>query len=73
MPADEPETIQESIEDSALENVRRLTTGNVSVEGHSLRDQIEADKYLSGRSETAANLPERGLRFSKMIPPGGGG
>lgn len=69
----EPETIVESIEDAAIENVRRVTTGNVSVESHSLRDQIEADKYFSGKNATAATRPERGLRFSKLIPPGGGG
>lgn len=71
--ADEPETIAESLEDAAIENVRRVTTGNISVESHSLRDQIEADKYFSGKSTTAASRPERGLRFSKIIPPGGGG
>jgi hypothetical protein len=39
-----------------------------SVEQHSLRDQIEVDRYLN--SKKAANNKGRGLRFSKFVPPG---
>lgn len=41
-----------------------------SVEQHSLKDQIEADKYL--REKTAAAKPHRALKTFKMVPPGGG-
>lgn len=39
-----------------------------SVEQHPLPDQIEADKYLA--SKEAAKSKKRGLRFSKLVPPG---
>lgn len=69
----DPETVSEAIEESAIDNVRRVSTGNVSIEGHSLRDQIEADKYLNAKDPDAAATPHFGMRFSKMIPGGGGG
>ena len=40
-----------------------------SVEQHPLPDQIEADRYLA--SKDAAKQPQRGLRFNKLVPPGG--
>jgi hypothetical protein len=70
---DIPETVSESLTNAARENIRRVQTGSTSAEGHSLRDLIEADKYLSGKDQTAAELPTRGIRFSRMIPHGGGG
>jgi len=39
-----------------------------SVEQHSLADQIAADRYL--QSKAAARSKQRGLRFSKLVPPG---
>jgi len=39
-----------------------------SVEQHSLQEQIEADRYLAGK--TAATTKRRGLRFTKLVPPG---
>ncbi|HPD28567.1 MAG TPA: hypothetical protein PLL20_01125 [Phycisphaerae bacterium] len=39
-----------------------------SVEQHSLADQIEADRYLA--SKEAVQNPRRGVRFSKIVPPG---
>lgn len=38
------------------------------VKQHSLKDQIEADRYLA--SKQAAKMKSRGLRFSKLSPPG---
>ena len=64
---------QEVVDEAAAENVRRVTTGNVSVEGHSLADLQEWADRQSARTTPAASKPHRGLRFSKMIPPGGGG
>ena len=39
-----------------------------SVEQHSLPDQIAADRYLQAMAAGKAN--RRGLRFSKLVPPG---
>lgn len=38
------------------------------VKQHSLKDQIQADRYLA--SKQAAKKKSRGLRFSKLSPPG---
>jgi hypothetical protein len=40
-----------------------------SVEQHSLAEQIDADKYL--KAKEAARSKRRGLRFNKIVPPGG--
>jgi len=39
-----------------------------SVEQHKLAEQIEADRYLA--SKEAVKKPHRGLRFTKIVPPG---
>ncbi len=39
-----------------------------SVEQHKLTEQIEADRYLAAKN--AAKRKDRGLRFSKLVPPG---
>lgn len=39
-----------------------------SVEQHTLPDQIEAARFVQG-SEAAAK-PHRGLRFTRLVPPG---
>ncbi len=39
-----------------------------SVEQHKLAEQIEADRYLA--SKDAVKKPRRGLRFTKLVPPG---
>jgi len=39
-----------------------------SVEQHPLPDQIEADRFLA--SKEAVKSKKRGLRFSKLVPPG---
>jgi len=39
-----------------------------SVESHSLADLIQADQYAAGK--VAASKPNRGLRFSTLLPPG---
>ena len=69
----DPETVSEALEQSTLDGVRRVSTGNVSVEGHSLRELIEADKYNRTKDADAASTVRRGLRFAVQNPPGGGG
>lgn len=39
-----------------------------SVEQHSLAEQIEADRYLAAKA--AMRDRRRGVRFSKLVPPG---
>lgn len=39
-----------------------------SVEQHPLKEQIEADRYLS--SKAARKRKGAGLRFAKLVPPG---
>jgi hypothetical protein len=39
-----------------------------SVEQHSLLEQIAADKHLAAKE--AVKKKNRGLRFSKLVPPG---
>lgn len=39
-----------------------------SMQQHNLKDQIEADKYLAAKA--AVQTPSRGIRFSRVIPPG---
>lgn len=61
----------ESIADAIKENAAgpyKAAGDSVSVEQHSIQDQIAADRYLA--SKRAANKPHRGLRFSRIIPPG---
>ena len=62
--------------DATIENVikenaagpKRAQGDSGSVEQHSLADQIEADRYLA--SKEAVRNPRRGVRFSKIVPPG---
>lgn len=49
---------------------KSITIDGETVTEHSLKEQIEADKYLAGKN--AAARPHAGLRFTKIIPPGAG-
>ena len=55
---------------SAAQQPKRVRTDAGEVEAHSLRDQIEADKYLAAKAAAASTNTHRGLRFNKLIPPG---
>lgn len=62
------DTIKDAIETNA--------TGPAEIQGdegrvrqHSLRDQIEADKYVS--AQNVAKKGQLGIRTAKLIPPGG--
>ena len=59
--------ITDAIEQAAQEP-KRVKGDMGEVEAHSLRDQIEADRYLA--SKRAARKTGGGLRFTKLIPPG---
>lgn len=61
----------DELDDTIRQNAQgpaKATGDSGSVEQHSLKDQIEADKYLA--SKQAAKQKHRGLRFSKLVPPG---
>lgn len=47
---------------------KKVTGDAGSVEQFPLDEQIEADRYE--RAEEEVQKPNRGLRFSKMVPPG---
>ena len=48
-----------------------VTVDGQTITRRSLKEQIEADVYLKG-VQAAARGPGWGLRFAKIIPPGGG-
>jgi hypothetical protein len=55
---------------AAAAGPRRVSVDGREVESHSLKDVIEADRYLRARCATAAGRGARGLRFTKLVPPG---
>jgi len=65
------DTIQNAIEQNAVGPASTSVDGT-SVQTRSIGEQIEADRYLSGKRAAAASRPAFGLRFTKLKPPGGG-
>ncbi len=59
--------IDQSIKDNAISPKSAESDGH-KVEQHSIKDQIEADRYLN--SKKAMKKKGWGLRIGKMIPPG---
>ncbi len=59
--------LQQSIEQNAA-GPKRARGDSGEVEQHSLKDQIEADRYLA--SKKAVKEKRLGLRISKMVAPG---
>jgi hypothetical protein len=66
----EPTTVEDAVELVALGMVSETAEGNRSQKNIPIKDLIEADGYLIGKR--AASKPHMGLRFTKLIPPGGG-
>lgn len=63
-----PDEVREKILENA-QAPRRVVADGVEVEEHPLADQIAADRHLD--SKTAADASgSRGLRFTKLKPPG---
>jgi hypothetical protein len=61
----------DDVKDAIEKNARspRSAKGDVGeVRQHSLKDQIEADRYLASRR--ARRHPVRALRITKISPPG---
>lgn len=59
--------IEDTIE-SLANSPKKASGDSGSVEMQNVSDVIEADRYLA--SKAAANNVRRGLRFTKLIPPG---
>jgi hypothetical protein len=59
--------LSEQIESNA-EGPKQVTADGLTVQQHSIPDQIAADQYLSAKS--AATKKHRGLRFTRLLPPG---
>lgn len=60
------DSIEQSIRDNA-QGPAKASGDSGSVEQHSLRDQVEVDKYLT--SKQAVRQKHRGLRLSRLVPP----
>jgi len=61
----------EPLDDIIRENAqgpKRAQGDSGSIEQHSPTEQIAADRYLA--SKEAVRKGRRGLRFSKLVPPG---
>ncbi len=68
MPDPEPTpNLEQAIRDNAA-GPAKAAGDSGSVEQHSLKDQIEADRYLA--SKNAAKKPGLGIKFAKIVPPG---
>lgn len=61
------EDLDQTIRDNA-DGPAKVSGDSGSMEQHKLPDQIAADRYLSAK--TATKSKTRGLRFSKLVPPG---
>jgi len=62
--------LEQTIKDNAA-GPKRAQGDAGSIEQHSLKDQVEADRYLASK-QVAAN-PAKAVRFTRLIPPGAGG
>lgn len=62
--------LDQTIEENA-KAPKRVSGDAGSVEQHSLKDQIEADKFLE--SKKASRAKGLGIKLVKLSPPGGAG
>jgi len=61
------DTIQEAIESAGKDAIKRAMADGHSVEGRSITELIEADKYLRAQTAAASGI---GIRFYRTVPPG---
>lgn len=54
--------------ETAANQPKQAMADGVSVTNHSLPDLIEAEKHVAAKA--AAAKAHRGLRFTKLVPPG---
>lgn len=68
MPDPEPTpNLEQAIRDNAA-GPAKAAGDSGSVEQHSLKDQIDADRYIACKN--AAKKPGLGIKFVKIVPPG---
>lgn len=60
--------VKQAIIDNAASGIKRAQGDQGSMEAHDLQDQIAADKYLANKS--GATKAHRGIRLTKLVPPG---
>ncbi|MBL7134352.1 MAG: hypothetical protein ISS78_09675 [Phycisphaerae bacterium] len=60
--------LKDTIKDNAS-GPKRAKGDSAEMEQHSLKDQIEADKYLAGKDAVSKN-PAKGFTRMKIVPPG---
>lgn len=68
MPENPTPTPEEQVLQNAL-NPKKVEIDGQVVEQHSVKDQIDAVRFAA--SQQAATNKSCGIRFFKMIPPGG--
>jgi len=62
------EELDSTIEQNAA-GPKQVTADGVTVQQHSLADQIAADKYLAGKRAASKN-PAKAFTRVKIVPPG---
>ena len=67
-PASMADELENAIRDNAL-GPKGASGDSGSIDQHSLKDQIDADKYLAGKTAMSKN-PAKGFARVKIIPPG---
>jgi len=60
--------LKDTIKDNAS-GPKRAKGDSAEMEQHSLKDQIEADKYLAGKDAVSKN-PAKSFTRVKIVPPG---
>lgn len=58
--------IEQSIIDDA-QAPKEVRSDGVEVVSHNLRDQIEADRYIAGKTAARSGL---GVKRTRVVPPG---
>ena len=64
------DTILSDTIESKAAKAQTVVVDGITVTQRPLTELVEADKYLEGAR--AANIGGFGLRFQKIVPPGGG-
>lgn len=72
--SNETESENQELEDvirDAANAPKSVSVDGTTVQGHSLDELVRADQHLAGKSG-AASTKHRGIRWSKLSPPGAG-
>ena len=67
MPSEDVDSVREALNE-AIAGPKRVRSDAGEVEARDVDEYIKAAQYLSGNS--AGSRPRRGLRMTKLIPPG---